>query len=309
MLKNFMNKIIKKMSPSLKNKEIIPIIEEDNSDTTEKVNASFQYIGIDYYHGQQKIKEFDPATLDYQKLVLNILFTALNIESTDLKDKKILEIGGHPYGISHTLSRLSGKKVTIVNPWPPMDNLDNQLVNYKQCLLEDLQDSEDFDLIIGMALTEHLMNPDQVFQKCFALLKDGGLVGLQGGPHFLSDVGHHLYLQVDGKQYDFFNNNPIDDFSHLYLSRWQMAECLKEKNIHVNVINRIIDHIYVKNNEINKLPAEEIINLFTALPWQWADADFEIHEPSAEVKRKIYIKHPEYKDKKFIYSLYLCAKK
>lgn len=252
---------------------------------------------------------FHEDTPDYQKLGIKYLLHFLSLSPDRLKGTRILEIGGHPLGISYTLAALSGRKVTLVNPWPPEAGYDQELIDYRQCALEELEEADCYDLIIGSAITEHLMEPRQAFEKAYALLKKGGSIGLNGGPHWLSPQGHHLGYLINGTYYSFIENNPVDDFSHLYLSRWEMINDLRKKAVPEEDAEQLADLIYGVSDAINKLPVEKVEEDFYSLPWLWSGAEYSILEPSEAVMKKILFRHPEYAGKKFAHVLWLWGKK
>ncbi|MDR0827837.1 MAG: class I SAM-dependent methyltransferase [Desulfovibrio sp.] len=254
---------------------------------------------------------YDAGIEEYNKIAISRLLLMSHMENM-VCDQKVLELGGDgSLGLAKTVFNSTKKRVVVVNPYPNLYEgaMDEQKVEILQTNLEfaDLGENE-FDIIIGIAVTEHILNIKEVFETCYRILKPGGCLMLQGGPHWYSNMGHHLYVCSKNILYNFSDNNVIDDFSHLYLSPWEMRLALEDKHIPKLAIEAIIEQVYYDEKN-NRKTTEEIIDEFKKLPWEKTVFEREIIQPSSDIRRKILIRHPDWKQCEFAYSLYITANK
>jgi len=139
---------------------------------------------------------FHPGVLDYQRDSLLRLLSLGGL--TSLRGKRVIEIGGNgDLAVSKTLYEWSGTRVTVVTPDPELheDAMEEEKI---VLVLRGAEDTgladESVDVIYGSAVLEHVLEYRRMFAECFRLLRSGGHLLLQGGPHWHSRVGHHLFV-------------------------------------------------------------------------------------------------------------------
>ena len=176
-----------------------------------------------------------PGLLDYQKHALSTLMHMAAIRSDSIKNMNVIEVGGSGnLALAKTLFGWSGRKVLVVTPDPELhpgsleeDKLEIVLRGIENSGLPDYQ----FDLIIGIAILEHVRDYPGMFHECFRLLKPGGYLLLHGGPLWFSSHGHHLFIARDDMDYRFIGNNPVPDWGHLIFSSMEMDNELSSQGI------------------------------------------------------------------------------
>ena len=247
--------------------------------------------------------------LDYQKESLDKLLSMAQIRS--LRGKEIMEVGGNgELATAKAFYAWSGRKVTVVTPDPELHPgaLDNEKITLVMRGAEEsgLPDNS-FDLIYGNAILEHIHEYKLFFKEVFRLLKPGGYVLLQGGPHWNSAFGHHVFLVGDGMDYRFTGNNPVPDFAHLYLSEDEMLSELEKRHIPEPHRRAIVQQIY-HSPQINRASSESLVDAFNALPWESVSVRKEETQPSIDILERIKSVNGK-DDISFVNNLYLAGRK
>ena len=265
--------------------------------------------------------EFHPGVLEYQKYTLLKLMKMGGV--TSLRGKKIMEIGGNgDMSVCKTLINWSGRKVTVVTPDPELIAEVHDDPELKKKMLDDhgiellLRGAEDtllpdssFDLIYGCAILEHILEYERMFRECFRLLQSGGHLLLQGGPHWHSRFGHHVFVVNAEMDYRFVGNNPVPDFGHLYLNKQEMDAELVERRVPPSHREAIIRQIY-DDTSLNRACLEDILKAFRSLPWD----DIEIQtegdsQPGADILSRIHASQGQAESRIFADNLYIVARK
>lgn len=254
---------------------------------------------------------FHPGVLEYQKQTLLKLMEMGGV--TLLRGKKILEIGGNgDMAVGKTLYNWSGKKITVVTPDPELHQnvLDDQKFELVLRGAEDTQlPDSSFDLIYGCAILEHVLEFERMFRECFRLLKPGGHLLLQGGPHWHSRIGHHLFIVNAEMDYRFSGNNPVPDFGHLYLSKDEMDIKLADQGIPQSHREVIIRQIY-DDTSLNRAYLENILKAFQSLSWDNIEIDTEgVAQPAADILSRIQANQDTSENRVFAENLYIVARK
>ena len=55
-----------------------------------------------------------------------------------------------------------------------------------------------FDVVYGLSIVEHIVNPDRFLSQVHAVLKPGGVAYFEGNPIWSSPKGHHLWVATWG---------------------------------------------------------------------------------------------------------------
>lgn len=195
------------------------------------------------------------AIKPYQVKVLDKL-----CEFRPVKGLRILEIGGASDGAvaGEVLTRGAREVISINNRKDIKSTIFSE--NYKVYNMDarklEFKD-EHFDMVLGIAVLEHLHDLDIVCDEIYRVLKNDGLVYLHGGPLYTCSLGHHVWVHVDGVKYEFNGFNPIPDWYHLIFSKREMKEYLiSGKNIPGDHADKIVHFIYDHPN-INRYKYED----------------------------------------------------
>lgn len=197
--------------------------------------------------------------LPYQKKAIDCLN-----QICDYTGKKILEIGVDPsFSVAKELLERGAQKVICINNKQNLnykkfsDRL--ELVNMDARKMEF--ESENFDVVFGVSILEHLIDLDKVLTEIDKVLHNKGFVYLHGGALWPCSLGHHLWVHVDGIRYEFNGNNPVPDWYHLIYNKIEMKEYLESKNICSNHAEKIVNMIY-DDPVINRYYYEDYIRFF-----------------------------------------------
>ena len=142
--------------------------------------------------------------------------------------KRVLEIGSDTQlQAAQAMLRLGAREVVAVNPGFRKQTLEMHVpgITPVACPAEDLPYPDgSFDIIFGVALLEHVHNPQALALKCSKLL-DGkhGFCFLQGSPVWTSPQGHHIICRLGDQEIRPDRNPPLEDWQHLCLETHDTA--------------------------------------------------------------------------------------
>jgi SAM-dependent methyltransferase len=170
--------------------------------------------------------------------------------SIDLKDKKILEVGG-----SVPPDLVGASKVrswTSINPstkWTPTSPLpswyDTQVMSVTNMGFENCC----FDAVFSSNCFEHVDDVAAGFREIYRVLNTGGVLFTIFGPIWSGPIGHHTWVWNNGVPLT-FEDNVIPAWDHLIHTRDELGEVLKEK-YGPDVIESILRYVY-DCGEINR---------------------------------------------------------
>ncbi len=177
--------------------------------------------------------------------------------------KKVLEIGGSPpYSVARELRTRGARKICVINNRTDIASkpIDTD-IDYSNMDARDLKfPGEEFDIVFGIAVLEHLHDLDKVLAEICRVLTRGGRAYLHGGPLWSCRLGHHVWVQADGVKYEFNANNPIPDWYHLIYNKDEMRRYLETEGIPQVHAQKIADWIY-DNPMLNRYPVETIVRI------------------------------------------------
>jgi hypothetical protein len=248
--------------------------------------------------------------VDYQ---VPVLLDLLNLAGriTPVKGIRVCEIGGDgKFGIARLWYSLTGQPVTVCNPYPNTEFSDAELAEmgvklYRTPFETTPLPPNSFNIIYGCAVLEHIADTHNFSRYAFAMLAPGGLAILHGCPLWEPRIGHHTWLQRDGKQYAMGQQDcPVPDFGHLYMNEEEMHSFLiKEKNVPSLHTDALCDLIY-RDNHINRMSITEICtDVISAAPWQEFRFKTEFDYIENGLRNFLTSKKIEIKD---IHRAYLC---
>lgn len=142
----------------------------------------------------------------------------------------VLEIGADKQGISAQMLVDAGASHVISTNygenWPEgiEGTIERRRVDAR--CLADAFPAQSIDVIFGMAVLEHIVGLAEFFSGARRVLRPGGLFFVHGGPIWTFGKGHHLFIDVGGRQYRFGQpqTNPIRDWAHLTQTRENLVD-------------------------------------------------------------------------------------
>ena len=201
---------------------------------------------------------------EYQKNAINSLFTQCNV-----KGKIILEIGGDlSYSVASYLVDKGAEHVTSINIDPKFSTQEItpkiSARNISATELTKYYNEEVFDIVFGVAVLEHIDNTPLLLKQIYSVLKNNGLVLLQGGPIWTCSIGHHVWVDFQENVYRFNDNsnNPIPNWHHLILNPNEMKIYLVEqKNILSEHADKIVSYIY-DSRDLSRIGYADLLEVF-----------------------------------------------
>jgi len=184
----------------------------------------------------------------------------------NFKGKTVYEIGADvQLKCAQAAVMLGAKSVHAANPYIELDESPQKITIIKDLGENSELESEKFDLVYGLALLEHVINPEGLAKEICRLLKKGGNAYLHGWPLWSSQDGHHIYVDTKNNEYRFFS--PIfDNWYHLtYPSLEEFREYMLGKNVPDEDVPILYRHFF-ELPHISRLSATEIIDVFKGIP-------------------------------------------
>lgn len=200
----------------------------------------------------------------YQKKAITSLCDNFNI-----KGKKILEIGGDlSYSVASYLVNNGAEHVTSINIDPKFKTKEvSKKVSAKNQSATELSESyedETFDIVFGVAILEHIDNTSLLLKQIYSVLKDNGVVLLQGGPLWTCSIGHHVWVNCNDNVYRFNNQmkNPIPNWYHLILTPDRMKNYLvNQKDIPPKNADQIVNYVY-NGQDLSRIGYADLLEVF-----------------------------------------------
>ncbi len=186
-----------------------------------------------------------------------------------IKDKTVLEIGSDlELKTAKLLLEYGAKKVVCVNP-AFADELKSpdERINVIKDLCENIDyKNNEFDIVFGIALLEHVHNIKGLFEKVRDILKPNGFALLQGNPMYCSACGHHIWIN---EKFGFDKNlgkiNPFEPWEHLmYNTREDIEQLFIKKGFPENEIKLMLNQYF--SDLLNKYRTNDIINTVKSVP-------------------------------------------
>ena len=182
--------------------------------------------------------------------------------------KRVLEIGGDLEGtVARACLALGAKHVTSINHDRRFQSRQNERSSFRRMDGAALDfPAAHFDLVIGLAVLEHIRPFKQVLESVWRVTRPNGLVYLQGGPLWFSRKGHHLVLiGATGQRWRFNGRdggiNPIEDWDHLRLEPAELLGKLVLRGCSPVDAQAIVDYVY-GTELINRYSANELGKFF-----------------------------------------------
>ena len=185
----------------------------------------------------------------------HLIYFDIFCETVNIDGKKILEIGGAVDPEKIEQFRPNSWTSIDINERRFAECLDGkQLPVWYKAIVEDAADmqfsNESFDIIYTTDCYEHVSNLDAVLQESYRVLKPGGILFSKFAPIWSGPVGHHLWVEHEGRVFT-FNDDLIPNWGHLLNTRESMGDFLSKK-MSSELIRTIVAYMY-DSNDINRL--------------------------------------------------------
>ena len=178
----------------------------------------------------------------------NRMFCDSLLKHTGLDGKTILDIGcGNGSLVKYIASHYQPNYVTGIEPKLSEWGVNEERgINYSivQGNAHNLSfEDNSFDLIVTYSTFEHILDIEKALVEIKRVLRPYGMFYTEFMPIWTSVIGHHFIDEFSG-YWDYNNLLLIPPYSHLYMSRQQMHDCLYLNSDNHEIIEKIITHIY-----------------------------------------------------------------
>ncbi len=199
---------------------------------------------------------------DYHIPLINDFMKKIGMDN--LQGKTILEIGADmELAVAQEFIKRGAKEVYCANPLFP-DSLvspDNRIKVIKDFGEKVKFENNKFDCIFGIALLEHVLNVEDLFNEVKRMLKPQGFAYLQGNPMYTCHCGHHIWVKTPEKFYKFCDEiKTFEPWEHLTLhTKEEYTENLIRKGLPKEHIEKIVDFLFSDNT--SKFVPSKIIQI------------------------------------------------
>lgn len=212
----------------------------------------------------------------------------------DLTGLRVLEIGGNPRGgTARMLLECGAREVVVTNrPGNARDVRIDEQVELRIAdarLLHEVFPPESFDAAFGVAVAEHIPEPEAWTASLARVLKPGATAVVQGGPIWSGPRGHHVWVSIDGRDYHFSKpGNPLDAWDHLLHDESGLIEKLvRDKGLSLAHAMAIGAWVY-RSPEMNRIPFSALLKGMGASGMNVVDVVENIHiRPDATLKARL----------------------
>ena len=185
----------------------------------------------------------------------------------NFEGKTVYEIGADKnLECALAVIKLGAKCVYAANP----EIIPEKSPHEKITIIKDLGENskfEDgkFDIIYGLALLEHVLNPAELANEISRLLKPGANAYLAGWPMWTSQDGNHFWRDTATASYR-HGAGYFDKWYHLtYPAFGEFKEYMLDRNMHQDDIQIAYSDVF-EHPHLSRLSATEIIDIFKSKP-------------------------------------------
>ncbi len=201
---------------------------------------------------------------------------------TSFRGKDVLEVGGAESGDSAYPFIKDGATSAVVTG---LDHISQERIAEQNNLrimradaltLASVFEPNQFDVVYGLSIVEHVPNPEIFLDQVYTVLKPGGFAYFEGSPIWSSPKGHHLWVATWGGAYHgratanylfskwpgAASTNPLPDWSHLLMLPDQMRRYLTDRSIPSVDVDCIIDWVF-RSDQVNRISMSKIAEAYT----------------------------------------------
>lgn len=183
----------------------------------------------------------------------------------DLRGKRVLEIGGDARGeTARMLLDCGAREVVVTNRAHGVRNarleprIELRVVDARA--LHEAFDPASFDAAFGVAVAEHIPDPEAWTGSLAQVLAPGAVALVHGGPLWSGPHGHHVWVSIDNAEYHFSKpGNPLAPWQHLLHDEPGLVEALvAEKRLPRSHAEAIASWVYRTDN-INRISFNQLM--------------------------------------------------
>jgi SAM-dependent methyltransferase len=115
-----------------------------------------------------------------------------------------------------------------------------------------------FDCVVSVSAFEHIHNLDRALEESYRILKPGGFLYSNFGPIYSTSFGHHLWLTIGDRTYN-YHNTVLPPFCHLLMTADELLEhcnTFSERE----VSSRIVEYVFSSKDQ-NRLFYDDYIRI------------------------------------------------
>lgn len=216
--------------------------------------------------------------------------------------KSVLEVGSDlDAKVIREIHELGCPQVTGVNPGFSEDDLARyNSVLPDGCILKpvDMRDTgfpdESFGAIFSVSVFEHLLDFKVCLAEMHRILEPGGMIYAEFGPIWSSSLGHHVYANAGKEQARHWDPtlNPLDDHSHLLLTKDEMSQFLSDK-VSLGLRDAILHWVY-DSEDINRFFYEDYLRILDASPFEVIMMEKDREFVAEELMLSLRTAYPDY---------------
>jgi SAM-dependent methyltransferase len=199
--------------------------------------------------------------MDYRRHNVELLHARCN-----LRGCRVLEIGGDARGeTARMLLDCGAKEVIVTNRAHGVRNVRiDERIELRVADARALHEAfppDSFDAAFGVAVAEHIPDPELWTGSLARVLKAGSIALVHGGPIWSGPHGHHVWVSRDGVDYHFSKpDNPLSPWQHLLHDERSLTEALvREKGLPSTHAEAISAWVY-RDTNINRISYSALVS-------------------------------------------------
>lgn len=174
--------------------------------------------------------------------------------------KRILDVGCDTDGllVSSIAQQYSDSEAIGINPRLPARSI------LPNCRLEPIDiratpyPNDYFDCVLSVSAFEHILDLNLAFTEMLRILKPGGFLFSHFGPIYSASFGHHLWMAVDGKTYN-YHNTILPPYCHLLMSpEALLSYCVKRLDPLLS--EQIVEFVFYSTDQ-NRLSYDDYLRI------------------------------------------------
>lgn len=197
--------------------------------------------------------------MDYRRRNVELLHARC-----DLRGRRVLELGGDARGeTARMLLECGAREVVVTNRAHGVRNsridpkIELRVVDARS--LHEAFEPGTFDAAFGVAVAEHIPDPEAWTGSLAQVLAPGAVALVHGGPLWSGPHGHHVWVAIDGIEYYFSKpGNPLAPWQHLLHNEPGLIEALvTDKGLPRSHAEAIAAWVYRSDN-INRISFKQL---------------------------------------------------
>jgi SAM-dependent methyltransferase len=223
----------------------------------------------------------------------------------DLRGRRVLEIGGDARGeTARMLLDCGAREVVVTNRAHGVRNsridarIELRVVDARA--LHEAFPPDSFDAAFGVAVAEHIPDPELWTASLARVLAPGAVALVHGGPIWSGPHGHHVWVSCDGRDYHFSKpGNPLAPWQHLLHDEKSLTQALiREKGLPPSHAEAISAWVY-RDPNINRIPYSALIRRMSGSGMVVAEVIDNIYRRPDEAQQALLARCPLGPDERY----------